>query len=160
MLRITRLTDYATVILTHMAKHPAQVFSAKSLAALLKIGPATASKILKILSGQGLLAATRGAEGGYRLLKAPEDISVVDILAAMEGPVAMTECTVTGHHCGHAHDCGVQGHWQRINEVVTTALSRVSLADLVQPSMNNPFMISPMDIEKHLSQPCTKSLEI
>src|SRR5665213_3056708 len=98
MLRITRLTDYATVILTHMAKSPLQVFSAKSLAALLKMGPATVSKIMKMLSARGLVVATRGAEGGYRLLRAPEEVSVVDILVAMEGPVAMTECSVNGHH--------------------------------------------------------------
>lgn len=147
MLRITRLTDYATVILTHMAKSPAQVFSAKSLAALLKIGPATVSKILKMLSAQGLVGATRGADGGYRLLKTPENVSVVDILVAMEGPVAMTECSVTGHVCGHAHGCGVQGHWQRINQVMTSALSQVSLADLTSPTARNPFMIKPEDIK-------------
>jgi FeS assembly SUF system regulator len=124
-----------------MAKSPTQVFSAKSLAELLKMGPATVSKIMKMLAAQGLVGATRGAEGGYRLLKAPEAVSVVDILVAMEGPVAITECTLSGHRCGQAHDCGVQGHWQRMNQVIMEALSQVSLADLTKPSAMNPFMI-------------------
>lgn len=146
MLKITRLTDYATMMLTHMAVQPAQVFSAKSLSLLMKIGPATVSKILKILSAQGLLTSTRGAEGGYCLARAPEDISLVDILVTMEGPVAMTACTLQGHQCGQAHDCGVQGHWQRISHVMTTALSQVTLADLIRPVNENPFMIRPVDI--------------
>lgn len=141
MLRITRLTDYATVILTHMAKNPLQVVSAKSLAELLKMGPATVSKIMKMLSAQDLVVSTRGAEGGYRLVKTPEQVSVVDILVAMEGPVSMTECTVTGHGCSQAHDCGVQGHWQRMNAVIVDALKKVSLADLARSSDSNPFMI-------------------
>lgn len=141
MLKITRLTDYATVILTHMAKAPTQVFSAKSLAELLKMGPATVSKIMKMLSAQGLVGATRGAEGGYRLLKAPHEVSVIDILVAMEGPVAITECTLSGHRCGQALDCGVKGHWQRMNQVIMGALGQVTLADLVKPSVMNPLMI-------------------
>ncbi len=88
MLRITRLTDYSTQLLTHMAGAPEQVFSAKSLSDIMKIGQATTSKILKMLSARHIVLATRGAEGGYRLLKDPTGISLADILVAMEGPVA------------------------------------------------------------------------
>lgn len=146
MLRITRLTDYATVILAHMASAPAQVCSAKSLSDNMKIGLPTVSKILKMLSARSIVLATRGAEGGYRLFQSPESVTLVDILAAMEGPVALTECAMAGHHCLQAHDCGVQGHWQRINEVVMTALRQVTLADLIQSPANSPFILRSSDI--------------
>ncbi len=149
MLRVTRLTDYATLILSYLASMPAQVVSAKSLSEIFNnIGSATVSKILKMLSAENILCATRGAEGGYKLHKAPEEISLVDILVAMEGRLALTECSMSGHHCNHSHDCSVQNHWQRINKVMIDALRQVSLADLAQPTGNIPFVISPEDIQK------------
>jgi FeS assembly SUF system regulator len=92
VLRIGKLTDYATVLMTALAAEPARVHAAADLAQRGHLEPATASKILKMLAKAGLLASFRGATGGYRLARAPDEISLADIVAAMEGPFGMTEC--------------------------------------------------------------------
>lgn len=142
MLRITRLTDYATVILGHMAQAPDRLYSAKSIAQELGIGGATASKILKMLSGSQIVISTRGAEGGYKLAKPAEDLPITDIIEAIEGPLAITECALISHHCGQAKGCGVQTHWQKINHVIVGALSELSLADMIKPVTQNTFYLS------------------
>jgi FeS assembly SUF system regulator len=137
MLRITRLTDYATVILGHMALDPDRLYSAKTLAEQLSnngasLGGATISKVLKILSGHHIVLSTRGAEGGYKLAKSPDKLTITAIIEAIEGPLAITECALSQHHCGQAKGCGVQAHWQTINQVIAQALNQMTLADLIQ----------------------------
>lgn len=146
MLRITRLTDYATVILSHMAQAPDRLYSAKSIAQELGIGGATASKILKILSGNHIVISTRGAEGGYKLAKSADSLRVTDIIEAIEGPLAITECALVSHHCGQSKGCGVQTHWQKINQVIVNALSELTLADMAKPISQNPFNITPKQL--------------
>jgi FeS assembly SUF system regulator len=137
MLRITRLTDYATVILGHMAQAPERLYSAKVLADELslsgaELGGATVSKVLKILSGHHILVSSRGAEGGYKLAKPAHELTITAIIEAIEGPLAITECALSQHHCGQAKGCGVQTHWQKINQVIAKALDQMTLADLIQ----------------------------
>lgn len=133
MLRITRLTDYATVILSHMAQAPERLYSAKTIAQDLSIGGATVSKILKMLSASHIVLSTRGAEGGYKLAQPAASLSVTRIIEAIEGPLAITECALVTHQCGQSKGCGVQTHWQKINAVIAQALSEVTLADMVNP---------------------------
>lgn len=142
MLRITRLTDYATLILGHMAQAPDRLYSAKVLAQELNLGAATVSKLLKILSGHQIVTSARGAEGGYKLAKRPEEISVTSIIQAIEGPLGVTECALLNHACSQIKACGVQTHWQKINEVIVKALSELSLADMSKPVADNPFKLS------------------
>lgn len=132
MLRVTRLTDYATVILGYMAQAPERVCSAKSMSQELAIGSATVSKILKILSAHHIVVSTRGAEGGYKLAKPAEQLSITNIIEAIEGPLAITECALTTHQCGQAKSCGVQNPWQKINQIIRFALSGVTLADMIR----------------------------
>jgi FeS assembly SUF system regulator len=137
MLRITRLTDYATVILSHMAQAPERLYSAKTLAEELSsngaaLGGATVSKVLKILSGHHIVLSTRGAEGGYKLAKPAHELTVTEIIEAIEGPLAITECALSTHQCGQSKGCGVQTHWQKINQIIVKALDQMTLADLVQ----------------------------
>ena len=134
MFRISRLTDYATVVMTAMASEPAAVLSAAELAERARLEPTTVSKLLKQLAQAQLVESFRGASGGYRLARAPEAISVADIVAAMEGPFGMTECTVHEGNCGHEAHCGVRGNWRRISEAVEAALRGVSLADMRAPA--------------------------
>lgn len=131
MLRITRLTDYATLILGHMAQDPDRLYSASQITHELTIGPATVSKVLKILSAHQIVLSTRGSEGGYKLAKPAEALTVIEIIEAIEGPLAITECALSSHHCGQAKGCGVQTHWQKINRVIFKSLSELSLADLI-----------------------------
>lgn len=129
MLRVGKLTDYATAVMALLAEEPRSVLSAAELAARARLELPTVAKLLKTLAQAGLVASTRGAHGGYRLSRAPQRISVADIVAAMEGPIGMTECAAGGS-CDHETHCGVRGNWRRINAAIEKALREVSLADM------------------------------
>lgn len=131
MLRVTRLTDYATVVLTVLAARPEDVLSAADLAERAGLETPTVSKVLKPLAQANLVEGFRGAHGGYRLTRPPQQISLIEIVEAMEGPLAMTECSLDEHLCGIAHQCGVRANWRRINDVVASALASVSLAQML-----------------------------
>ncbi|MBB1472675.1 MULTISPECIES: SUF system Fe-S cluster assembly regulator [unclassified Luteimonas] len=131
MLRVTRLTDYATVVLTVLAARPGRVLSAVELAEHAGLEPPTVSKVLKPLAQAGLVDAFRGAHGGYRLSRDASDISLIAIVEAMEGPLAMTECSLDDTSCGIASQCGARANWRRINDVVADALRGVSLAQML-----------------------------
>lgn len=133
MLRVTKLTDYATVVLTVLAAEPAAVLSAAGLAERAGLEVTTVSKLLKPLAQAGLVESFRGASGGYRLARDPAGITLVEIVEAMEGPLAMTACSVHGGTCGIEHSCGVRGNWRRINDVVVAALREVTLAQMASP---------------------------
>lgn len=130
MLRISKLTDYATVLLARLAAHPeAQVTSAQ-LAADTRLATPTVSKLLKQLQRGGLVQSTRGSQGGYRLARAPAEITAAQILDALEGPVALTECARHQHQCGIESTCGVGRAWQRVNLAIRRSLQEITLLEL------------------------------
>ncbi len=133
MLRVTKLTDYATVVLTVLAARPGQVLSAADLAEHAGLEQPTVSKLLKPLAQAGLVEGLRGVHGGYRLSREASDISLIEIVEAMEGPLAMTECSQDHSQCGIAHQCGVRANWRLINDVVGEALRGVTLEQMLQP---------------------------
>jgi FeS assembly SUF system regulator len=130
MLRISKLTDYATVILARLAAEPAQRFTAAQIAAETHLAAPTVSKLLKQLHRQGLVASTRGSAGGYLLARPASDISAAQILDALEGPVALTECAGTASHCGIERTCRVGHSWQRVNLAIRRSLQEISLLEL------------------------------
>mgnify|MGYP000518623545 CR=1 FL=1 len=134
MLRIGKLTDYGVLLLTDMAAAPEALHSAAELAERHHLGGATVAKVLKLLSKANLLETVRGSGGGYRLCCAATSIRVSDIIAALEGPIALTECSVHEGNCSIESDCGVKTHWQVINGAVSNALNNVTLADLLRPA--------------------------
>ena len=134
MLRVTKLTDYATVVMTVLAARPGEVLSAPELAEQAGLEAPTVAKVLKPLAAAGLVAGFRGANGGYRLARAAADINLVEIVEAMEGPLAMTECSMHDGQCGIEASCGVRANWRRINDVVADALRGVSLAQMLGPA--------------------------
>ncbi len=138
MLRVTRLTDYATVVLTVLAARPGDVLSAAELAELAGLEGPTVSKLLKPLAQAGLVDGFRGVRGGYRLARPATDISLVEIVEAMEGPLAMTECSLDHGECGLSHQCGVRSNWRRINDVVADALRGISLAEMLADPSPSP----------------------
>lgn len=133
MLRVTKLTDYATVVLTVLAAQPDVVLSAPELAERAGLEAPTVAKVLKPLAQAGLVEGFRGANGGYRLAHAAEAITLFEIVEAMEGPLAMTECSIHTSQCGIEDTCGVRANWRRINDVVADALRSVSLAQMQSP---------------------------
>ncbi len=133
MIRITKQTDYGIVLLTHLAAHADRQYAAPELAAETRLPLPMVSKILKLLARDGLLASHRGVKGGYSLARPAEEISMAEIIAALEGPIAITECISVESDCSHEALCPVRSNWQRINLAVRSALEGISLAEMAQP---------------------------
>jgi FeS assembly SUF system regulator len=130
MLRIRRLTDYATVLLATLASEPQRVQTAASLAEQTHIAAPTVSKLLKQLHRAGLVSSTRGLHGGYQLARPAAQISAAAILDALEGPLALTDCSAGHGQCEIEETCRVGRVWQRLNLAIRRALYEVSLAQL------------------------------
>ena len=133
MLRVSKLTDYATVVMTVLADQPERVHSAQELAERARLELPTVSKLLKQLAHAELVCSFRGVNGGYKLSRAPQRITIAEIVTAMEGPIGMTECSAHSGLCGHESHCGVRVNWQRINVAIAQALGSVTLADMIKP---------------------------
>jgi FeS assembly SUF system regulator len=130
VLRISRLTDYATVILANLARDTSRRWNAAEVARNCHIATPTASKLLKQLQRAGLVESTRGLHGGYRLARPASQISAAAILSALEGPLALTECSTHDSRCDLQASCSVGGNWQRINHAIHQSLEEISLAEL------------------------------
>lgn len=137
MLRLGKLTDYATVVLSFMAKERVDMHAAVEIADATGIPQTTVSKILKLLVKAKVISSTRGAKGGYVLAKPPEKISVAEIIFALEGPIALTECSISQQGCEQASGCEIRGNWGLINETINKALESITLADMILP-MSRP----------------------
>ncbi|MEN8182613.1 MAG: SUF system Fe-S cluster assembly regulator [Myxococcota bacterium] len=134
MLRISRLTDYGIVLLAHLASDgESSTHNARELSERADLPLPAVSKILKTLTHEGLLVSQRGAKGGYGLARDAGDISVAEIISALEGPIALTECVLGPGHCDQEVSCMTRLPWQRVNVAVQEALAHVSLAELVAP---------------------------
>lgn len=133
MLRVTRLTDYATLLLTVLATAPGAVFSAAALAERTRLELTTVSKVLKLLAQAELVKGYRGVNGGYRLAREPEAVSLLAIVEAIEGPVELTECSSQHSRCEYQPWCGISPHWRQLNDVVADALRAVNLAQMLVP---------------------------
>jgi len=133
MLRIGKLTDYATVVMAELAEHPGECWSASQVAEATRLELPTVAKVLKTLARSRLVDSVRGVNGGYRLHDSADSVSVAAIIRAMEGPIALTECGLEPGLCSREHDCNLKGNWQRIGETVENALESLTLADLVAP---------------------------
>ena len=151
MLRISKLTDYAILMMVELARDR-EVLSAHVLAERVGVEVPTASKVLKMLAGSGLLQSYRGPSGGYRVERGAREISVAEVIAAIEGPIAMTECSVEAGLCSQEDSCGLRGNWQRISTAVAQALQAVSLAEMSAPAeptahrVPNPLRITTLNI--------------
>ena len=148
MLRITKLTDYATVVLCALAEAPARVHSAAELAEQSRLELPTVSKVLKPLAHAGLVTGFRGASGGYKLARPPAQISLIEIVEAIEGKLGLTECSGEHSSCEYEPHCGTRGHWHRVNEVIAGALRGVSLEDMLPTAAKKPRRIIPLQLAR------------
>lgn len=130
MLRISKLTDYGTVILAQLAAQPERPQAAAEVAERTHIALPTVSKLLKTLQRSGLVMSTRGSHGGYQLAQPAAQITAARILDALEGPFAITECSGEHSSCGIESNCRVGHVWQRVNSAIRRALNDVTLAQL------------------------------
>ncbi len=144
MLKLSKLTDYATVILSYMAKDQGSMHAAFEVAEATGIAQPTVSKILKLLVKAKVLTSVRGAKGGYLLARSPDKITVATVISALEGPIALTECSVSHKNCEQATGCEIQGNWGLINQTVFNALESVTLADMIMPAKQPEEILIPV----------------
>ena len=148
MLKLGKLADYATVLMTALASEPARLHSAHELARQTHVSEPTVAKLLKLLARSGLVESLRGAQGGYRLAKSPGQITVADIIGVIEGPIALTQCSVHKGGCAIEPHCGVRSNWRLINSAIRTALEAVTLAEMTMPLRRShpefPLIATPM----------------
>jgi FeS assembly SUF system regulator len=141
MFRLTKLADYGIIILAHLAQQPdpgahdaaPPSLNARELAAHVDLPLPVVSKVLKTLTRAGVLESQRGAKGGYSLAHRPEELSIADMITALDGPLALTQCSLGPAVCDLEQSCAVKSPWLVINRVVHNALSTVTLADLTNP---------------------------
>ncbi|HYF97803.1 MAG TPA: SUF system Fe-S cluster assembly regulator [Coxiellaceae bacterium] len=132
MLKISKLADYALVLMGHLSKTNGR-YSATQLAQAAHLSVPTTSKVLKLLNEVGLLSSERGSQGGYQLTKAAAQISVAEIIAAMDGRVMMTECGHGRNQCEHESHCSLKANWRLINKAINSVLNNISLEDMTKP---------------------------
>jgi FeS assembly SUF system regulator len=132
MIRISKLTDYSIVLLSHLASQPDALHSTRDLAEASRLPLPTVEKLLKKLTASELLVSERGARGGYRLAREASRISIADVITSLEGPIGLTQCSSHSDPCELQKFCLTKSPWMKINEVVVRALRDLSLAEMVQ----------------------------
>ena len=135
VIRLTKLSDYGIVLLTFFARESERaLYTARDLADESGLPLPTVSKILKALVRAELLASHRGVKGGYSLARLPNEISVAQIIGAIDGPIAVTDCsTHKAHLCDIERAWPVRRNWQHINAAVSHALGELTLAEMTSP---------------------------
>lgn len=138
-MRLSSLADYAVVLMSAASRHCGAALlaegklNASTLAQETGVPLPTTQKLVSRLSAAGLIESTRGIGGGIRLARPPASISLADIVEAVEGPLAITSCTIDGNHdCKLEDNCTVKPHWGIVNQTIRKALNDVSLASLAQ----------------------------
>ena len=155
MFRLSKLTDYAVVVLVRLAGDGC-VQTSPGIANLTGIPEPTVAKVLKALSAHGLVTSTRGARGGYRLERTAAQISVADVIAAIDGPIALTAC-VDGGTCETGHVCPMHRAWDPVNQAILAALSAISLAEMAASSLPAGLRAAP---QPSLPEPCPQPARI
>ena len=150
MLRMGKLTDYATVVLASLAQEPDRHRAAAELALSTRLKLPTVSKVLKGLQRAGLVTSSRGAHGGYQLARPPEQITATQILDVFEGPIAITECSGASSRCGIERQCRGGGAGRRVNAAIRRALDDMTLyqlAGLDSPGLGRANRVAEMRAE-------------
>ncbi|CAO3433884.1 SUF system Fe-S cluster assembly regulator [Azospirillum doebereinerae] len=134
MIRLSKLTDYAIVVLSEMARHTGVVHTVSVLAERTGVPAPTVAKLMKALTPAGLTTSQRGAAGGYALNRPADAISIAEIITALDGPIALTACVDGAEsQCGVERLCPMRGGWEKVNRAIRDALEQVSLADMMTP---------------------------
>ena len=133
MLKLGKLADYGTMIMTILAADPGRLYPTQELAERAHVAAPTVAKLLKLLTKAGLVESLRGAHGGYKLARPAAGITVADVISAIDGPIALTQCSQHKGGCAIESFCGVRTNWRLINQTVRHALEAVSLAQMAAP---------------------------
>jgi Rrf2 family protein len=134
-MQITRAADYAVRVLVHLASAPlGRRHPLSDLAMATGVQESFLSKILQRLVHQGLLVSQRGSGGGFVLNRAPDQITLLDVVEAIEGPTQLNHCVGASGHCSRKEWCGVHPTWERAQQTLTLLLGGVSVAQLADES--------------------------
>jgi FeS assembly SUF system regulator len=134
VLRVSKLTDYAVVVLSRLEAEGG-VQTAPGIAAGTGLGEPTVAKVLKMLSQAGVVEGQRGARGGYRLLRPLDRLPLSEVIVAIDGPIALTACVDGGSgHCESECMCPVRGRWDPVNAAIRSALSGITVARIASPA--------------------------
>ena len=140
MLRITKMTDYAVLILANLALHDNKLLTAKEIASETHISLPTTQKILKKLNRKNLVISKQGASGGYSLDPETKKLSVATLLEKLDGDLSITQCSSTDDQCEVEDFCNIGNAWQMINQRVQWALNDITLGDLIHPTRIEQFI--------------------
>lgn len=142
MIKLSKMADYAVVILSALAAEQGERVSASTLAEKTGLPEPTVAKVLKMLAKERIVDSERGANGGYALIGTINQIAILNVIKATDGPLAIAACVDTheGACCTHEKACPVKGKWNPVNQAIIAALSNVTLADMVPPSNPPPLM--------------------
>ena len=131
MIKVSRLADYGVVILAFLSGQ--NLMTAAGVSEETGFPEPTVAKVLKLLAKSGLLLSVRGASGGYKLVKPAAEVTVAEVVMAVDGPVSLTAC-VEGSRasCDYASCCPVKGRWDGVNDAIRAALEGITLADMAE----------------------------
>ncbi|MEM7048653.1 MAG: SUF system Fe-S cluster assembly regulator [Acidobacteriota bacterium] len=139
MIRITKQTDYGIVLASHLATEPGRRFNAAVLSEETGLPLPMVSKILKLLAREGVLTSHRGVHGGYCLARPASEIRISEVIATLEGPIAITECIDDSPGvCSQEATCPMRSNWQVINAAIRSALDQITLAEMARPLATDP----------------------
>lgn len=144
MLKINKLTDYASLILGRLAAKYPEFISAQDIAEMTTLPYPTVSKILKMLSRENILTSNKGINGGYQFSRPPEMITLADLIKAMEGQKALTECGVSLGTCQFEKACTARHKWNKVDQLIFETLDKISIAEFSEPA-NESFVIQPLN---------------
>ena len=132
MMKLSKMTDYAVIVLAEMAKHGDTLISASTLAQSTNLPEPTVSKLLKMLSKQNIIVSVRGANGGYKMNQKPENITIAHVVKATDGPIMITACADQDNDCcARTGDCSMRGKWSPVNQAMNNALESISLSQMI-----------------------------
>lgn len=140
MLRISKLADYGTVVMVALARRSPALCNARDVAQSTHLNMPTVSKLLKRLTAAGFLISVRGAQGGYRLKCSASEISVAQIIYALEDQRGLIECGAKPNPCSLQGICGIQSNWQVISQTIEAALESISLEQLAKPALSEQVL--------------------
>ncbi len=149
MIRLNKMTDYAILIMAELVIVPDEVLTSHDLAQLTHLEQPTVAKVLKRLSAAGLVNSIRGMHGGYSFSSSQDISSVADVIAAMDGPIGMTECSIHTGKCAQESVCSMRSHWRVISRVIEDALDAVKLTDLKNTSAGTP-VLTPIQLQQRV----------
>lgn len=131
MIRLTRAGEYAVRAVLHLAGQPSgQIVDRESMASAQSIPPSFLSKILQRLTAAGIIRSYKGAAGGFTLARPADEISMLDVIKAIEGPLALNTCLIDVGECDRSQTCPVHPVWQLLQTSIENSLSQVTFANL------------------------------